>query len=141
MTAGLEPLVVGRWQMPGAPCGFEHVLNLLWSPILEYMDALTDNAAPEWSERLALNHAALVAEMRGIVVNANKPMVMDTWIEFIQQTLCRLLEVHVPKRLILKVLSRRFPLHVEPTRANALHLLRSKWCSKLTGSALGAHAN
>ena len=80
--------------------------------------------------------------MAGCVSSANVLMDMDKkLIEFIQQTLCRLLEVNVPKRLILKVLSRRFPLHVEPTRANALHLLRSKWCSKLTGSALGAQAN
>ena len=75
-------------------CGFAHVLDLLWSPILEYMDAFTDDAATEWSERLALNHAALLSEISEIV-NATERMVMDTWIEFIEQTLCMLLEVNV----------------------------------------------
>ena len=104
LTAGLEPVVAGRW----APCGFAHLLNLLWSPNLEYMDACTDDAAPEpkWSTHLALNHAALLAEIGGCVNNASAPLDMDDWIDFIQQTLRRLLEVNVPTRLIMKVMSR-----------------------------------
>ena len=43
-------------------------------------------------------------------------------------------------RLIMKVLSRMVPFHVKRARSNALYLLRSKWCNKLVGAALAAHA-
>ena len=43
--------------------------------------------------------------------------------------------------MILLLVSPMVPLHVAPTPANALHLLRSSWCGKLVGAALAAHTN
>ena len=122
-------------------CSFAHVLNLFWMPLIEYMDACTSEPAPVWTKNLALNHTALLAEMAGIVMGADEPLGMDKWIEFIQDTLCRLLKVDVPSRLILKVMSPMVPFYVAPTAANALHLLRSGWCSKVVGPALAAQTN
>ena len=34
-----------------------------------------------------------------------------------------------------------FPFHIDPTPANALHLLRSRWRCQLVGPALAAHTN
>ena len=80
-------------------------MSCFWMPLIEYMDACTSEPAPVWTKNLALNHTALLAEMAGIVMGAGEPLGMDKWIEFIQDTLCRLLKVDVPSRLILKVMS------------------------------------
>jgi hypothetical protein len=135
-----EALVAGLDASP-ARYSFAHVMNLLWMPLIEYMDLFTLDHAPEWTETLALHHTALLSEMDGIIASANESMDMDLWIEFISETLNTLLKVHVPKRLIMQVLSPIVPFHLAPTPANALHLLRSGWCCKLVGPALAAHAN
>ena len=122
-------------------CSFAHVLNLFWMPLIEYMDSCTSEPAPVWTKNLALNHTALLAEMAGIVMSADEPLEMDKWIEFIKDTLCRLLKVDVPSRFILQVMSPVVPFHVAPTPANALHLLRFGWCCKLVGPALAAQTN
>jgi len=110
-------------------------------PLIEYMDSCTSEPAPVWTKNLALNHTALLAEMAGTVMGADEPLEMDKWIEFIKDTLCRLLKVDVPSRFILQVMSPVVPFHVAPTPANALHLLRSGWCCKLVGPALAAQTN
>ena len=110
-------------------------------PVIEYVDSCTSEPAPAWTKNLALNHTALVSEMDGIVMSAGEPLEMDKWIEFIKDTLCRLLKVDVPSRLILQVLSPMVPFHVAPTPANALRLLRSGWCCTLVGPARAAQAN
>jgi hypothetical protein len=122
-------------------CSFAHVLNLFWMPLIEYMDSCTSEPAPVWTKNLALNHTALLAEMAGTVMGADEPLEMDKWIDFIKDTLCRLLKVDVPSRFILQVMSPVVPFHVAPTPANALHLLRSGWCCKLVGPALAAQTN
>ena len=122
-------------------CSFAHVLNLFWMPLIEYMDACTSEPAPVWTKNLALNHTALLAEMAGIVMGADEPLGMDKWVELIKDTLCRLLKVDVPSRLILQVMSPMVPFYVAPTPASALHLLRSGWCSKVVGPALAAQTN
>ena len=66
---------------------------------------------------------------------------MDPWVEFVQSTLARLLKVHVPTRLITQVVAPIVPVTLEPTPANAMHLLRSSLCAKLVGHALAAQAN
>ena len=110
LAAGLETLSTKLMNERISICtSFEHVLNLLWAPLLEYMDSFTSEAAPGWTENLALNHTALLSEMAGIVMSADEPMEMDKWIEFIRETLCRLLKVDVPKRLILQVMSPMAP--------------------------------
>ena len=81
--------------------------------------------------------------MAGIVMSADETMVMDMWIELTKATICKLLKVDVPKRLILQVMSPMLPVvfQIAPTPANALHLLRSGWCCKLVGPALAAQTN
>ena len=122
-------------------CSFEHLLNLLWHPVIEYLEALSENAAPKWTKSLGLNQAAILSEMHGLVAQAEETLEMDLWIEFIQKTLQRLLKVHVPTRLILQVVSHIFPLSMQPTPANALHLLRSSLCERFVGPALAAQVN
>ena len=123
---------------PGLRYGFQHILNLFWAPVLEYMDAFTDHEAPEWSETLALHHSALLAEMAGAVPSADEPMDMDSWVLFLQENIARHLKVEVPAPMILKILSAMVPFRVPPTRANALHILRSSWCQEFVGSAMAA---
>ena len=92
-------------------------------------------------ESLDLHHKALVTEMEGIITSPDEAMGMDAWVEYIQHTLLRILEVHVPSRLILQVVAPIVPLSLQPTAASALHLLRSSLCSKLVGPAMAAQAN
>ena len=120
-------------------CTIHH--NRFGMPLIEYMDSCTSEPAPVWTKNLALNHTALLAEMAGITMGADEPLHMDKWIEFIKDTLCRLLKVDVPSRLILQVMSPMVSFYVAPTPANALHLLRSGWCSKVVGPALAAQTN
>ena len=110
-------------------CTIHH--NLFWMPLIEYMDSCTSEPAIVWTKNLALNHTALLAEMAGITMGADEPLHMDKWIEFIKDTLCRLLKADVPSRLILQVMSPMVPFYVAPTPASALRLLRSGWCSKI----------
>ena len=142
LTSGLEPLqkeMVGRNQC--RLCSFHHLLNLLWQPIIDYIEALSQDAAPDWTQSLGLNQAAIVSEMQGLFPGAEESMDMDQWVELIQKTLQRLLSVHVPTRLIMQVLSPMVPLSLQPTPATALHLLRSQLCGKLVGPALAAQAS
>ena len=122
-------------------CSFAHLINVVWGPILQHMDSLDQKPAPKWSSKLACNHEALVAEMKGHVLDPDETLDIDAWVEYIKETLHRLLKVHVSQRLILTVMSSVVPWHVAPTPANALHLLRSSWCIKLVGPALAAQAN
>ena len=57
------------------------------------------------NECLDLHHKALVTEMEGIATSPDETMDMDAWVEYIQHTLLRILEVHVPSRLILQVVA------------------------------------
>ena len=142
LTAGLEPLPFVLFGNHNCQvCSFEHVLNVLWQPIMEYIEALSREAAPEWTKSLGLNQAAILSEMHGLVSSADEVLDMDQWVEFIQKTLLRLLKVHVPTRLINQVVLPIVPLSMQSTPANALHLLRSALCVKLVGPALAAQAN
>ena len=62
----------------------------------------------------------------------------DEWVEFLQETPCRLLGVDVLYRLIILVVSLVAPLGLATTPANAMYLLRSSLCGKLVGLALVA---
>ena len=110
-------------------------------PVPVHVSTTSAFTYPLWTKNLALNHTALLAEMAGIVMGADKPLEMDKWIEFIKDTLCRLLKVDVPSRLILQVMSPMVPFYVAPTPASALSLLRSGWRSKVVGPALAAQTN
>jgi hypothetical protein len=139
LADGLEDLPTKKIQFNSCTCcSFAHVMNLLWAPLLDYIDSCTSEAAPEWTKQLALHHSVLVAEMAGNVPGADEPMDLDMWAENISEILLRLLKVDVPKRLIMQVMSPVVPFHLAPTPANGLHLLRSGLCKKLVGSALAA---
>ena len=142
LSVGLEPIIMNA-SGPKNPTliSFAYVMNLLWLPLLEYLNTFTPESAPQWTQKLGMNQQVLLAEMSGTVMAADEAMDMDSWVTFIEETLFRLLSVHVPKRLILQVVSPMAPFHLDPTPANALHLLRSDWCSKLVGPALAAQAN
>ena len=144
LTANLEPLPTRRFgqkEKEGLCCSFAHLLNLIWAPVLEYMESCVHQPAPEWTEQLDLHHSALRAEMTGVVTEADTPMDIDQFVEHLKATLTRLLQVDVPEALILSVIAQVVPWHASPTPANALHLLRSGLCCKLVGPALAAQAN
>ena len=144
LESGLEPLETAtsksnrNW---GQVCSFAHFLKLLWDPVIDHIEALSRDEDPQWTESLGRNQAAILSEMRGIVSCADESVGMDPWVEFVQSTLARLLRVHVPTRLIMQVVAPIVPLTLEPTPANAMHLLRSSLCAKLVGPALAAQAN
>ena len=148
LTAGLEALPRKTLFQKGRPaeegvalCSFAHLLNLFWVPVVEYVDSLTPESAPDMTQALALNQAVLVAEMAGTVPGADETLDIDSWLEFIRDYLLKLLEVHVPLRLISQVMSPVVPFCLAPTRANALHLLRSSRCSQLVGTALATQVS
>ena len=105
-------------------CSFDYFLNLLWDPILKHIEALSRDEDPQWTQSLGLNQASILSEMHGIVPGADVALDMDHWVEFIQRTLGKLLKVHVPTRLVMQVVAPIVPLSLEPTPANAIHLLR-----------------
>ena len=146
LTAGLEPLLEvesGRTGRHGQTtlCSFEHFLNLLWLPLIEFLETSAKGGSVVWTKTLALHQKVLLLEMQGIVLNAEEPLDMDLWIQFVQGTLQRLLGVKVPSGLIMTIMGPLVPLHAPATRANALHLLRSSLCSKLVGPALASQVN
>ena len=146
LAAGLEPLLEvgsGRTGRHGQTtlCSFEHFLNLLWLPLIEFLETSANGGSLAWTKTLALHQKALLLEMQGVVMNAEEPLDMDLWIQFVQGTLQRLLGVKVPSGLIMTIMGPLVPLHAPATRANALHLLRSSLCSKLVGPALASQVN
>ena len=51
-------------------CSFAHIVNLIWVPVIQYMEKLIANpGAPEceWTSQLECNHKALLAEMAGVL--------------------------------------------------------------------------
>ena len=63
------------------------------------------------------------------------------FIDFIQKTLYRLLEVHVPTKLVKTVVGVLVPLNIETASIKAVHLLRSSLCAKLVGPALATQVD
>ena len=116
LTSGLVPLeeeMIGLRQKKTKLCSFQHLLNLLRLPILDYIKALDRQAVePDWTRSLDFHQAAIASEMRGLVPGHEEAMDMDQWYVFVQETLQRLLSVHVPTRLIKQVLSPMVPLNV-----------------------------
>ena len=142
LAAGLDPLPSGTfWHREGLCVSFAHVLNLIWAPVIEYIELCAHDPAPEWTAQLALHEAAVLSEMAGAVMGAQQPMEMDALCEDMRENLLRLLHVDVPKEATLAVISQVVPLHAEPTPATVLHILRSGLCQKLVGKAMAAQAN
>ena len=76
--------------------------NLRRGPIIEYIEAICRDEAPEWTKNLGLNHATILSEMLGIVGAPGETLEMDMFLDFIQKTLYRLLKVHVPAKWLCK---------------------------------------
>ena len=145
LARNLEPMPTkdfGSTRTKGRACSFAHLMNLIWAPVIEYMELCEHQPAPQWTEQLGLHHSVLLAEMPMYVPGgADTSMDLDQWAEFTKATLLRLLQVDVPEALILSVMSSVVPFHASLTPATALHLLRSGQCNKLVGPALATQAS
>ena len=145
IATNLEPVPTkefGSKSKAGKACSFAHLLNLIWLPVIEFMELCEHEPAPQWTEQLGLHHSALVAEMEGYAPDGvDTPMGLDEWVGYMKATLLRLLEVDVSEACIRSVVLSVVPFHASPTPANALHILRSGLCRKLVGPALATQAS
>ena len=76
----VEPLGVSACpitQREGKRVTLMHVLNLVWQPLLQYIDALANGAPASWSSGLAENQRLIVLEMQGIIEQPEVAMSMD----------------------------------------------------------------
>ena len=96
-----------------------HVMNMVWLPVIEHINALSEGRPAAWTSTLAKHQDLLVAEMDGVVLRAAETMPLDEWHAHIRDLIQRLVNVTVPIELISTVLSDLAPLSLEPTRANA----------------------
>ena len=145
LASNLEPAPTqgfGHKNKEGKAYSFAHLLNLIWLPVIEFMEQCQHQPAPQWTEQLGLHHSALVAEMEGYAPGGvDTPMGLDEWVGYMKATLLRLLEVDVSEACIRSVVLSVVPFHASPTPANALHILRSGLCRKLVGPALATQAS
>ena len=142
LTSDLEPLQAHTRKAGGIANVQEvtlmHVLNLVWQPLIEHIDALIEGRPSAWTSTLAKHQDLLVAEMEGVVLEATETMPVDEWHDHIRDLIQRLVSVTVPIELLQAILSDIVPLRMEPTRANARSILRAPNCSaKLVGPTLG----
>ena len=79
--------------------------------------------------------------MIGIVGSPGDTVELDMLINFMQKTLYRLLEAHVPTKLVKTIVGVLVPLNLETIPSNALHPLRSSLCAKLVGPALATQVD
>ena len=110
---------------------------MLWQPILTYLEDLLNDRSPTWTSQLRRDHEALEQEMAGHVDAPGSSMTQDEWFQFVQKMVSDMVSVSIPLELVRHALA---PLSVrdwEPSRANALHVLRSSaFCSRLVGPTL-----
>ena len=119
-----------------------HILNMLWQPILKYIERITQGSPTPWTSRLQKHQELVTLEMRGVVTQAEDTMPIDEWLDFMQETLQRLVDVTVPDDLLREVLLAIVPVHLHPTRANAMNILRCSACtSKLVGATLATQVS
>ena len=141
----LEPLVEGTCPLSGKPqkqCTVVHLLNMVWLPVLQYIEALLKDRTTPWTSTLAKHQELLILEMQGVVTQPDESMPIDDWMQFMQETLQRLVDVTVPLELLQEVLSAIVPLSLHATRANALSILRTPACSEqLVGRTLGTQVS
>ena len=142
LTANLEELTTSTYHnRDGRHCSYYHLLNLVWQPILRYIEKLAIGEDTKWSKSLGVNHEALSLEMDGVVTGCQRVMHMDEWFDFVKKKVYDLAGVEISIKSIKNVVSLIVPLHLEPTRANALHILRSSLCDRLVGPSLRTQIN
>ena len=83
LEAGMEPLptIQAKNKIQAKAVSFAHVLNLVWAPLIEYMESCAGEKPPEWTTALSRHHAALLVEMAGTVLAADEPLDIDDWLE------------------------------------------------------------
>ena len=138
LEASMEPLptIQAKNNVQAKAVSLAHVLNLVWAPLIEYMESCAGEKPPEWTTALSRHHAALLVEIAGTVLAADEPLDIDEWLEHTKKTLARYLSVQVSTKTILAVFGPVVPFHADPTPANSLHLLMSGLCSKIVGPAM-----
>ena len=141
LADGLEPLRPHGTEDHTTGVSFEHLLNMVWLPVLQYFEALATGDNVEWTSGHEKNNAAVLLEMQGIVMGTGEVLTMDAWVAFVKATLLRLVDVEPPSILVEHVAKHLVPLNVLPTRANAVHLLRSSLAAKLVGPTLAKQVN
>ena len=116
---------------------FVHFVHLMWLPILRWVSNLGAGApgSQTKTENLTKHFAALKSEMIGKVPSPDTELTMDDWVSYMHETLLKILEVEVPRDLILHVVS-PMQFDIELTRANAVHFLRTELCCKLVGCTM-----
>ena len=87
-----------------------HVLNLVWQPLLQYIDTLANGVRASWPSGLAENQRLIVLEMQGIIVQPEVAMSMDDWLGFLEESIRRLLDVTVPRQALRAVVSAIVPV-------------------------------
>ena len=126
---GLKPIVrqagpvQGAVQQARTEVSFVHFVNMLWRPLLEYIEALVAGRPAPWTSKLAKHAGVLVLEMRGLVSEPDTSLIMDDWLLYVQGTIKRLVDVTVPQDVLLNVLGAIVPFTLAPARANGLSIL------------------
>ena len=138
LCAGIGPLPkIDLKTNKGVPlCRLVFLINMIWRPILRFVEGLICSAKPEWSDADGRNYEAISLEMSGIVFSPDEGLTVDKWVQFISDTLQRTIGVRVPEKLITSVVSDIHPGDLSCTRANAYHLMRSSVCARLVGPAM-----
>ena len=59
LTKGMDPLpkgvIQGRKRIEHKLCSFAQFLNLIWGPVIDFIEALGSGAAPPWTKSLGFN--------------------------------------------------------------------------------------
>ena len=99
LALGLEPLESSAGSISQrAECHitFGHLLNMVWQPLLQHIEALINGLPARWTGTLDKHQALLIHEMRGNVLKADEAMPVDDWLHYVQVTIDRLVGVTVP---------------------------------------------
>ena len=132
---GLEPLVLRDCstsvRRPWSEVSFVHLVNLVWEPLCAYIESLVAGRSAQWSSALSKHVEALILEMQGLVQELDTPLIIDDWLEYVQDTLKRLVDVTMPRDVLFRSLGSIVPLTLAPTRFHALSMLRTHACSSM----------
>ena len=87
LTKGMDPLpkgfIHGRKCIDHKLCSFAQFLNLIWGPVINFIEALDNGAAPQWTDSLGFNANTILSEMVGVVPDRDNAMDMDMFRDFV----------------------------------------------------------
>ena len=90
---GLKPIlrqagpVQGAVQQARTEVTFVHFVNMVWRPLLEYIEALVAGRPAPWSSKLSKHADVLILEMQGLVSEPDTTLIMDDWLIYVQDTI------------------------------------------------------